>query len=79
MLIGDNWKVESDELNITLCKKGINKKTGEDYWRAHSYYSSISNALKGIIDLGIRDTGLEDLETVLQKIEELKNLIPSNL
>jgi len=78
MLIGDNWKIESDELNVILYKKYIHKKTSEEYWRACNFYSSVANALAGLIDLEIQGTGLKDLETVNQKIEELKSLILAN-
>jgi len=75
MLVGKDWKIESDSMNVTLFRRWKNKKTGEDMWRAEGYFSSIHNALAALIEQGIRDTGLRDLVTVEQKIEELKAMI----
>ncbi len=75
MLLGKNWKIESDELNITLYERHEPKKAGREYWRAHSYYSSVASALKGLVNINISRSGLRDLETVNLKIEELHRLI----
>ena len=85
MQIGKDWKIESDELNVTLFKRhpagGKSFKTGkvstQDTWAVHTYYSNVGNALKALVDQEIRNTELKDLETVLAKIEELHTLIES--
>ncbi len=40
-------------------------------WRAHSYYTTVPNALVGLVNQGVRDTDLADLKTVCDKIEQL--------
>lgn len=75
MLIGKKWKIESDNLNVTLYEKHWNKKREKDYWTPHSYYSTVHNALEGVIQQEIKGTGLKDFETVVQKVEELKLLL----
>ncbi len=79
MLIGKNWKIESDNLNVILSqkKRRTNKETGKayDYWKPIGYYSTIPNAMHGLVDQGIRDTELLDFETIIAKINELHNLI----
>ena len=75
MLLGRNWKIESNELNVTLYELQKSKKTGHEYWRPHSYYSSIANALKGLVNININRSGLTDLETINQRIEELYRII----
>jgi len=75
MLIGNNWKIESDALNVILYEKVVGKKSGKEYWKAHSYYSSFHNALDALIDMEIGGTGLDDLKAVDAKIEELKGQI----
>lgn len=75
MLIGKNWKIESNELNITLYERRESKKEGREYWRVHSYYSSVASALKGLVNIDVNHTDLKDLEAVNQKIEELHRLI----
>ena len=75
MLLDENWKIESDELNVTLYERHASKKSDRAYWRPHSYYSSVANALKGLVNTTVNRTGLKDLETVQKEIEELHQLI----
>jgi hypothetical protein len=72
MVIDRNWLVGADSLNIILYWRQINKKTGKEYWRAHSYYSAVANALIALVDQGVRDTELADLKTVCDKIDQLR-------
>lgn len=77
MLIGDNWKIEADSLNITLYKKTNSKKSDKIAWGTQGFYSSIPNALKALIDQGVRDTQLKDLAAISARIDELYELIPN--
>ncbi|MFC1875176.1 hypothetical protein ACFLY3_03425 [Chloroflexota bacterium] len=72
LAIGQDWRVGADTLNIILYRRQVNKKNGKDYWRAHSYYATVANALVGLVDQGVRDTELADLKTVCDKIEQLR-------
>ena len=72
LVIGLDWRVGADTLNIILYRRQVNKKTGEEYWRAHSYYATVANALVGLVDQGVRDTELIDLKTIYDKIEQLE-------
>jgi len=74
MLIGNNWKIEADSLNITLYKKNA-KPRAKILWRAEGHYATIGGALKGLVNQGIRDTELTDLKTISDKIDELYALI----
>ena len=69
--IGQDWRVGADTLNIILYRHQVNKKTGNEYWRRHSYYDTIANALVGLADQEIRDTELADLKMVCNKIDQL--------
>ena len=69
--IGQEWRVGADAFNIILYQRQVNKKTGKEYWRAHSYYSSVACALVGLVNQGVRDTKLADMRTVCDKIEQL--------
>ena len=71
LLIGQDWRVGADTLNIILYRRQVNKKTGKEYWRAHSYYATTANALVGLVNQAVRDTELADLKTVCDKIEQL--------
>ncbi len=71
MAIGQDWRVGADSLNIILYRRQVNKKTGKEYWRAHSYYATVTNALVGLVNQGVRDTQLTDLKMVCDKIEQL--------
>jgi len=75
MLIGENYKIESDSLNVTLYHKTIPKKTGKVRWREVAYFSSPQNALDYLVKQGVMETGMTDLQTVYDKIAELERLI----
>jgi len=77
MLIGKNWKIEADELNVILYKRQ-GQKLGEKakyQWKAIGFYSTVANALKDLVNYEIRATGLKDLQTVVNKIDELNKRI----
>ncbi len=75
MLIGKDYKVESDSLNVTLLKRGVSKKTQKEYWSPIGYFSRFGNALKSLVDLRVKETKLKDFQTVCQKQDELYKLI----
>lgn len=85
MFIGENYKLESDALNITLSvKKTITgtghgrpskKAVGEEYWMPVAYFSNVKHALKYLVDHEIRGTGFTDVETVTAKIDQLYSMI----
>lgn len=84
MLIGTNWKIEADSLNVVLYRKhtgGKNPITGEIgkniYWSQEGYYATLHGALASLVDNEIRDTKLEDVKYVCSKIDELYTLIQS--
>ncbi len=71
LTVGRNWRVGADTMNIIIYQRQVNKKTGKEYWRAHSYYATVANALVGLVNQGVRDTELADLKAVCDKIEQL--------
>ena len=70
--VGQDWRVGADALNIILYQRHVNKKTAKAYWRAHSYYATVANALVELVNQGVRDTKLADLKTVCDKIDRLR-------
>lgn len=77
MKLGDNYKIESDELNITIYEKRFSKKSGEEYWKTIGYFATVKNALKYAVDLEVSKTELKDLQIVVKKQDELYALIKS--
>ena len=78
MLIGKKWKVESDSLNVILSERITKRPKGKapyEGWGVRGYFSTVANALKFLIEHEVKGTGLTDLETVVNKIDELKGLI----
>ena len=73
MEIGKNYKIESDSLNVTIYKR-YKKKVGYD-WKAVGFYSTVANALRGLVDFEVAGTGLKDFKTVVEKQERLYDLI----
>lgn len=81
MLIGDKYKLESDERNITLHEKlvmtgeRVPSAKGKEIWRAIAYFGTPQNALDYLVDKEIMETGFKDFETVCKKQDELYQLI----
>lgn len=74
MLIGKKWKLESDDMNVILSKRRTRKsKDGKSYqaWGTVGFYSTVANALKDLVNYEVRATELKDLQTVVNKIDEL--------
>jgi hypothetical protein len=72
LVVGQNWRVGANALNIILYRREVSKKTGEERWRAHGYYATVANALVGLVNQGVRDTELADLKMVSDKIDQLR-------
>jgi hypothetical protein len=90
MLLGKNYKIESDDLQVTLFERKVRsgkpsrfgrkvkpENIGKEYWIPLGYYSNIRNALRGFINMELLKTGLKDVEIILDKFEELYKLIES--
>ncbi len=78
MTINEKYKIESDEMNVTLYEKYISKEgknEGKPQWKPVSYHGNLEMALKSLVDKEINGTGLKDIETVVAKIQELKSFI----
>jgi len=75
MIVNNKYRITSDALNIILQVKGYRKETKEEYWKNEAYFSSYQSAFKYLVDSEIKATGLPDLKTVLDKIDELYQLI----
>ncbi len=69
--INKKYTIGSDELNVTLYKRGENNK----YWKPLGYFGSCENILKALVDMEIKGTGLKDFKPVVTKIRELKEMI----
>ena len=78
MKINDKYKIESEELNVTILEKYIpkeGKNKGEEMWKAISYHPTIEMALQSLITKEINGTELKDVQTIVTKIEELRGYV----
>lgn len=86
-IINENYKIGSDKYNIILYERKLITGTqrnpnraskgqiGDTRWKSIGYYSSSKSALCGMVDHEIMKTGLKDIQTVLDKIDELEKVI----
>lgn len=72
MIINNEYKIESDELNVTLLRR-TKDKNGEftENYTPIAYYPSLGKALIGLVDREIMGSGLEDFEKTKILIDEL--------
>ena len=78
MIINKTWRIISDTDNVILEKKHIKRMEGhegEEYWTTEGYYRNVKNALRDLVDMEIRGTGMEYLKEINNKINELYTLI----
>lgn len=80
MKINEEYQIITDgDMNVMLMKKYQKKqKKGEPVqydFKPCGYYRDVKQALKDFVRKEIFTTELKDLETVVNKIEELENII----
>ena len=75
MQISKNYRITSDTYNVTLERRFVpetGKHEGEELWKPIRYYANLENALLGLVDLEINQTGMKTIADVVAKINELK-------
>jgi len=81
MQIGADWKIDSDELNVTIYKRSrVREKDGRpahDNWYPQGYFSNPKNALQWLVNHKVTGTGMKDMKTVVKMIDEVHELIAS--
>ena len=79
MKINEDFKLESDSMNITLFERVTAKakpdKPSHDYWVTVGYFSCPENALKFLVDHKIRGDGFKDLQKITKRQQELYDMI----
>lgn len=75
MLIGKKYKIESDELNVTVYRRSVaikGKNAGGETWTAEGYFHNLHNALNYLVEREVRETELKDLALILENVERVK-------
>ena len=77
MKINEKYSIESDVLNVTVYEHSIVKKRGNENFgkevkKAVGYLTTIDQAFKFLIDREVKGTGMEDFNTIMNKIAELR-------
>ncbi|WP_291566933.1 MULTISPECIES: hypothetical protein [unclassified Clostridium] len=79
MDINRKYRITSNEYNIILQEKQkvLDKETGENktIYKNAGYFSDLHWCLKNMIKKEIKSTKMEDLQTIVHKIDELYKLI----
>ena len=77
MRINEKYSIESDVLNVTVYEHSVVKeKESKNLWKevkkAVGYLTTIDQAFKFLIDREVKGTGMEDFNTIMNKIAELR-------
>lgn len=77
MRINEKYSIESDVLNVTVYEHSVvkekeSKNFGKEVKKAVGYLATIDQAFKFLIDREVKGTGMEDFNTIMNKIEELR-------
>lgn len=70
--IGANWRVSSDSMNVILSRR-VKTKSGKEAWETVGYFSTLGHALVGLVRQGVRDTQLESIQAVQDRIAQLEH------
>lgn len=69
------YRLTSDAMNIILEEKFRNQKQQKYFWRTIAYFSTPQNALRFVVQKEIRETWVEDLQTVIKNTEKIYKTI----
>jgi hypothetical protein len=71
IIIGGKWKVTAlgDGMNLTVSR--LQGKT----WKVEGYFFTLAPALSFLIDQQVRDSDLNDLQILVEKVETIKKEI----
>jgi len=75
MRINNRYKIESDDVSITLSESYIAKSgkyEGEEQWKVIGWFSTFQGAMSELINREVKRTELKNMEVIMDKIDELK-------
>lgn len=71
MIINDEWKIESDDLNVMLMHKYAKRDLNNpDQWERF-YYGTVAYALQSLLQKEILWTGLKDFQAISERIDKI--------
>ena len=71
MIINENYKIESDTLNVIL----FYRATGKKNWIPIGYYNTPKGCLEKLVTMEVNGTGLTDLKTIVKRLDEIEDMI----
>lgn len=77
--ICDNYRLTSDPYNIILEQRKVNKKNGQEYWTADSFYRTVEQALDALLQKRIRGSEATTLKELRNEVREAKEQIAACL
>ena len=80
----EKYSIESDVLNVTVYEHSIVKEEesenfGKEVKKPVGYLTTIDQAFKFLIDREVKGTGMKELNTIMNKITELRSDIEKYL
>lgn len=78
--INEDYKIETDALNIILMKKRVIQKEnsinfGQEHYTIIGYYSNLKSALMEMVKLGIMDSDLVGVNQVIDKLNKIEKML----
>ena len=79
MEISKSWKIEADSCNVILLQRKVSEPSdkfpdGNETWK-QTYHPDVKAALQCLIRKEINATGLENLETISDCLDNLYNIV----
>ncbi len=74
LMVGRNWRVAViDSMNLGVYRRLSSKDSGKERWEIQGYFGTLAGTLHYLIEREIKATDLKDLQTVVDKVEQLKH------
>ena len=68
------WGLSSDERNYIITEYGVTEE-GKPFTAPRYYFSTMQGALNHLVQLGVRETELINLQAISDRLAELEHII----
>lgn len=70
--LNDDWRIETDRLNFIICERGVNEKSGDEYYSHRGFYSSLDGVLRACMQREIVSEGdVDDVRELIDRVDQV--------
>ncbi len=70
--LNEDWRIETDRLNFIICERGVNEKSGDEYYSHRGFYSSLDGVLRACMQREIVSDGeVDDMRELIDRVDQV--------